>query len=144
MRKIERIFVHCTASNQSWGVKELWAEFKAKGWKNPGYHYVITADGGTHQMLAIEEVSNGVQGYNSSAINIAYVGGISKVNGKIVATDNRTPEQKASLRQLLVLLRHKFPGAKIMGHRSIWGENTPSKWQKSCPCFNAIAEYADI
>ena len=61
MRKIERIFVHCTASNQSWGVKELWAEFKAKGWKNPGYHYVITADGGTHQMLAVEEVSNGVQ-----------------------------------------------------------------------------------
>ena len=31
MRKIERIFVHCTASNQNWGVKELWAEFKAKG-----------------------------------------------------------------------------------------------------------------
>ena len=84
MRKIERIFVHCTASNQSWGVKELWAEFKAKGWKNPGYHYVITADGGIHQMLAIEEVSNGVQGYNSTAINIAYVGGIRKMNGKIV------------------------------------------------------------
>ena len=65
MRKIERIFVHCTASSQSWGVKELWAEFKAKGWKNPGYHYVITADGGIHQMLAVEEVSNGVKGYNS-------------------------------------------------------------------------------
>lgn len=30
MRKIERIFVHCTASNQNWGTKELWAEFKAK------------------------------------------------------------------------------------------------------------------
>ena len=144
MRKIERIFVHCTASNQSWGVKELWAEFKAKGWKNPGYHYVITADGGTHQMLAVDEVSNGVQGYNSTSINIASVGGISKVNGKLVATDNRTPEQKASLRRLLVLLRQKFPGAKIMGHRSIWGENTTSKWKKSCPCFNAIAEYADI
>ena len=144
MRKIEHIFVHCTASNQSWGVKELWAEFKAKGWKNPGYHYVITADGGTNQMLAVEEVSNGVQGYNSTAINIAYVGGISKVNGKMVATDNRTPEQKASLRKLLTLLRQKFPNAKIMGHRSIWGEDTPSKWKKSCPCFNAVAEYADI
>ena len=96
-------------------------------------------------MLAIEEVSNGVQGYNSTAINIAYVGGIRKIGGKmIVATDNRTPEQKASLRNLLVTLRQKFPNAKIMGHRSIWGEDTPSKWQKSCPCFNAIAEYADI
>ncbi|MDD6819730.1 MAG: N-acetylmuramoyl-L-alanine amidase [Prevotella sp.] len=144
MRKIERIFVHCTASNQSWGVRELLAEFRHKGWKNPGYHYVITANGGIHQMLAIEEVSNGVQGYNATAINIAYVGGISKVNGKTVTTDNRTPEQKASLRKLLVLLRHKFPDAKIMGHRSIWGEDTPSKWHKRCPCFNAMAEYADI
>ena len=95
-------------------------------------------------MLAVEEVSNGVKGYNSTAINIAYVGGISKGNGKMVATDNRTAEQKASLRKLLSILRQKFPNAKIMGHRSIWGENTPSKWQKSCPCFNAIAEYADI
>ena len=32
MRQIERIFVHCTASNQKWGVKELLEEFKAKGW----------------------------------------------------------------------------------------------------------------
>lgn len=45
MRKIERIFVHCTASSQKWGVKELLAEFKAKGWINPGYHKVITEDG---------------------------------------------------------------------------------------------------
>lgn len=144
MRKIQRIFVHCTASNQSWGVKDLWAEFRHKGWKNPGYHYVVTADGGIHQMLALEEVSNGVRGYNATAINIAYVGGISRQGKKIVATDNRTPEQKASLRKLLGILRQKYPDARIMGHRSIWGEDTPSKWQKSCPCFNAVEEYKDI
>ena len=73
MRKIERIFVHCTASKQSWGMKELWAEFSHKGWKQPGYHYVVTADGAIHQMLAVEEVSNGVKGYNATAINVAYV-----------------------------------------------------------------------
>lgn len=73
MRKIEHIFVHCTASKQSWGVKELWAEFRHKGWKQPGYHYVITADGAIHQMLAVEEISNGVKGYNATAINVAYV-----------------------------------------------------------------------
>ena len=56
MRKITKIIVHCTASKQSWGVKELWAEFRHKGWKQPGYHYVITADGAIHQMLAVEEV----------------------------------------------------------------------------------------
>lgn len=144
MRKIERIFVHCTASNQSWGVKELWAEFRHKGWKQPGYHYVVTADGAIHQMLALEEVSNGVKGYNSTAINIAYVGGISRQGKKIVAVDNRTPEQNDSLRKILGILRKKYPDARIMGHRSIWGEDTPKKWLKSCPCFNAVEEYKDI
>ena len=141
MRKIERIFVHCTASPQSWGVEELKQEFKNKGWTNPGYHYVITKDGGVHQMLPVEEVSNGVKGYNSTSVNVAYVGGIdSKGNG----VDNRTPDQKLSLRETLMFLKSRFPEAKIMGHRSIWGEETPSKWQKLCPCFNAIEEYRDI
>ena len=83
MRKIERIFVHCTASKQSWGVKELWAEFRHKRWKQPGYHYVITADGAIHQMLAVEEVSNGVKGYNATAINVAYVGIIKITDSKL-------------------------------------------------------------
>lgn len=68
MRQIKFIFVHCTASNQKWEVKELLAEFKVKGWKNPGYHKVVTADGVIHQLLDISKVSNGVQGYNSTAI----------------------------------------------------------------------------
>lgn len=148
MRKIERIFVHCTASPQTWGVKELWAEFKAKGWKNPGYHYVIKADGSIHQMLSVDKVSNGVQGYNSTAINIAYVGGVYKNEkfGKPVwmPIDNRTPEQKSSLVKLLGILKGKFPTAQIMGHRSIWGEDKQDKWKKSCPCFNAIEEYKNI
>ena len=110
MRLIERIFVHCTASSQKWGVKELWDEFKRKGWKNPGYHYVITKDGAVHQMLPIEMISNGVKGYNSTAINIAYVGGIDS-KGKTV--DNRTKEQKDSLVTLLKQLKKKYPNVKL-------------------------------
>lgn len=143
MRKIDYIFVHCTASPQSWGVEELRQEFANKGWKNPGYHYVVTADGGVHQMLAVEEVSNGVHGYNSRSINIAYVGGIEKVGGKMKGVDNRTPQQRAALRTLLKTLRKTCYFAKIMGHRDIWGKD-PVKWQKECPCFDAEAEYKDI
>ena len=76
MRKIERIFVHCTAGSQRQSIEDLKAEFRLKGWKYPGYHYVVDINGGIHQLLAIELVSNGVQGYNSSAINVAYMGGI--------------------------------------------------------------------
>ena len=140
MRQIKRIFVHCTASSQSWGVKELMAEFKAKGWRNPGYHYVVTTDGIVHQMLSTDKVSNGVQGYNSTAINIAYVGGI---DSKGTPTDNRTALQKAALRTLLKELHSKYPDASIMGHRDIWGTDK-SKWKKMCPCFNASAEYNDL
>lgn len=145
MRKIERIFVHTTASWQTQTIDQLKQEFKAKGWKNPGYHYVVMPDGSVHQLLNVEAVSNGVQGYNPTAINVAYLGGITKnAQGKIAAVDNRTPQQKRALRNLLIQLHRKFPDARIMGHRSIWGEDTPGKWKKTCPNFNAVEEYKDI
>ncbi len=145
MRTIKRIFVHCTASWQTQTIEQLKQEFKNKGWTNPGYHYVVFPDGSVHQLLAVEEVSNGVQGYNSTAINVAYLGGITKdKNGKIVPVDNRTEKQKQALRTLLTQLKKKFPSAQIMGHRSIWGEGTPSKWEKTCPNFNAVEEYKGI
>lgn len=145
MRRIERIFVHTTASWQTQTIDQLKQEFRNKGWKNPGYHYVVMPDGSVHQLLNVEAVSNGVQGYNQTSINVAYLGGITKnAQGKIIAVDNRTPQQKRALRNLLIQLHKKFPNAKIMGHRSIWGEDTPQKWKKTCPNFNAVKEYADI
>ena len=45
MRKIDYIAVHCTAGSQKQTIPDLQAEFKRKGWKNPGYHYVVAPDG---------------------------------------------------------------------------------------------------
>lgn len=140
MRQITRIFIHCTASPQSWGRAELLAEFKRKGWKNPGYHYVILQDGRTEQLLTEARVANGVQGYNQSAIHVAYVGGIDTQGHP---TDNRTAPQRLRLRSLLASLRSRYPKATILGHRDIWGSD-PSKWQKQCPCFDARKEYGEI
>lgn len=144
MRKIERIFVHCTASSQRTTVSGILAEFRQKGWHYPGYHYIVSPDGSVTQLLDENIPSNGVKGYNATSVNVAYIGGIRKESGKIVPVDNRTQEQKAALRELLGKLRQKYPDARIMGHRSIWGELTPQKWKKSCPCFNAVEEYKDI
>jgi len=83
-------------------------------------------------------VSNGVQGYNSTSINVSYVGGI---DNKGRAVDNRTKEQKEALLTLLTDLKQRYPNAHIMGHRDIWGKDK-SKWKKMCPCFDAEAEYA--
>lgn len=138
MRDIRRIFVHCTAGSQKQTLKDLLNEFKNKGWKSPGYHYVVFPDGKIESLLAEDLVSNGVQGYNSTSINVAYVGGI---DSKGRAVDNRTESQRVSMGSLLSELKQRYPNAHIMGHRDIWGKDK-SKWKKMCPCFDAEAEYA--
>lgn len=147
MRQIKFIAVHCTAGRQSQTIGDLRLEFKRKGWKNPGYHYVVSADGRITQMLDEPLVSNGVKGFNSVSINVAYIGGINK-DGKGV--DNRTDEQKKSLRMLLKALHARYPKAVIQGHRDFSPDTNhngviePCEWIKLCPCFNAKDEYKDI
>lgn len=147
MRKIERIFVHCTAGSHKQTVEDLKAEFKRKGWNNPGYHYVVMPNGRIECMLPEEGISNGVQGYNSTAINVAYVGGI---DAKGKGIDNRTPEQKKSLISVLSELKKKYPDAEILGHRDISpdtnGNGIVDPWEriKECPCFNAKEEYKNL
>jgi len=145
MRNIKYIAVHCTASHQSMTIEGLKQEFKRKGWVNPGYHYVVSPDGKISQLLCEDKVSNGVKGFNSVSINVAYIGGID-INGKPI--DNRTNEQKASLRSLLKMLHKKYPTAVIQGHRDFSpdlnkdGKITSNEWMKACPCFNAKEEYS--
>lgn len=105
------------------------------GWKNPGYHYMIKADGEIVNTFPIEQVANGVAGYNSPSIHIAYLGG---VDSKNKATDNRTFAQKASQVKLLTELKKKFPNAEIKGHRDFPGV------KKDCPSFDVKKWLAEI
>lgn len=82
MRNIERIFIHCTASSNTATRESILNEFQRRGWRNPGYHYLVEAKGTVHQLLDEKEVSNGVMGYNATAINIAYIGGVN-AEGKL-------------------------------------------------------------
>lgn len=162
MRRITRIFVHCTASWQlNTTVESLKAEFKSKGWKNPGYHYVVFPDGKIVQMLAEELVANGVKDYNAHSIHVAWVGGIGyreyqdggvirQDRSKMVSVDNRTKQQKLALFDLLTKLKLKYRNAQIMGHRDISPDlnhnGVVDPWEriKDCPCFDAMVEYMDI
>ncbi len=148
MRKITHIAVHCTATQQkTTSIASLKAHWSALGWKKPGYHYVVMPSGKVEQLLDESQVSNGVQGYNSCLINVAYVGGIDN-NGK--AVDNRTEAQKAALYFLLEQLRFRYPQAVIQGHRDFSpdlnqdGKITSNEFIKQCPCFDARAEYRNI
>lgn len=152
MRKITRIFVHCTASWQnSTDEASLRKEFKDKGWKRPGYHYVIFPDGHICQMLDESEVANGVYGYNQNSVHVAWVGGIAySAAFKLTSVDNRTKCQKLALFDLLTKLKLRYRDAQIMGHRDISpdlnhnGVIDPWERIKDCPCFDAMVEYMDI
>lgn len=140
MRDIQRIFIHCTAGSQKQTLKSLLQVFKDRGWNAPGYHYVVFPDGKVEKLLDEDKISNGVQGYNRISINIAYVGGVDDKGNPV---DNRTEAQKTALKLLLLQLKVRYPKAVIMGHRDIWGSD-PKNWKKSCPCFNAKQEYANL
>ncbi len=101
----------------------------------PGYHFIILPNGDVVQLLPIEQVSNGVAGFNSVLINIAYLGGVDATNKPL---DNRTPAQKVAILKLLSDLKKKFPTAIIQGHRDF------PNVKKACPSFDAKKEYKNV
>jgi N-acetylmuramoyl-L-alanine amidase len=135
-RNIKYIAVHCTATPQNTSISAIQSYWqKQLGWKMPGYHFIVKPDGELVQLLPIEQVSNGVQGFNSQIINISYIGGVDQNNKPV---DNRTPAQKAALIKKLKELKIKYPFAKIQGHRDF------PNVKKACPSFDAIKEYKDV
>lgn len=136
MRPIKYLAVHCTATSQKTSISAIQSYWKNQlGWKMPGYHFIVMPDGEIVSLLPIEQVSNGVAGFNSVLINIAYLGG---VDAKNFPQDTRTPQQKASLLKLLKELKQKFPTAIIQGHRDF------PNVKKACPSFDAKNEYKNV
>lgn len=142
MRKIDKIIVHCTAGNQkntAADIVRMHTNPKSRGgngWKVAGYHYIIEASGKIVNAVPEASISNGCYGQNAHSINVCYIGGVDTTKQGLPPIDNRTEEQKKSLRNLLKALRKKYPDAKIYGHRDFSN--------KACPSFDAKAEYADL
>lgn len=90
-------------------------------------------DGYIVQLLDTEKAANGVKGINQVSIHVAYIGG---VDDRLHPIDNRTNEQKHSLKVLLTVLKIDHAGAIICGHRDF----AP----KDCPCFDAKKEYEKL
>lgn len=133
MRKIKRIVVHCTATQQSISIQSIINYWKLTlKWKSMGYHYIIEANGNVVQLTDLEHVTNGASGYNQNSIHIAYIGGI---DYKRIPIDNRTEAQKIALKKLIMKLVSKFQDAEILGHYQL------PNVKKACPCFDAEKEY---
>ena len=137
MRKIDLIVIHCSATrcDRPFPVESLEACHQSRGFSHVGYHYYITRDGQLHPTLPESVPGIHARKYNAHSIGICYEGGLDE-NGN--AADTRTPIQKRTLLSLLRSLKADYPDARILGHRDL-------PWvTKSCPCFDARAEYKDL
>ena len=147
MRNIKNLIVHCSAGYGN--VKSMQAWWRKIGWKTDGYHYVIDREGNIIPLVPEEKISNGVQGHNSTVINICYIGGVNK-DDYSKAEDTRTEAQKEALVEILTQLKKKYPTAQIKGHRdfspdkNLNGIIDPWERIKECPSFDAIPEYENI
>lgn len=136
MRTIRKIIIHCSATPEGRGVTvtdiDRW--HKERGFLRIGYHYVVLLDGGIRKGREDAETGAHCQGHNSDSIGVCYVGGCDK---NMRPKDTRTAAQKESLRKIVGILKRRYPGAEVLGHRDL-------NSGKDCPCFNAKKEYADI
>lgn len=120
--------LHCTATQPNATVEAIQNYWRnSLGWKSPGYHYIISANGGVKQLADESQVTNGVAGYNSVSVHVSYIGGIDKSGNP---SDTRTPEQLKAMKALVKKLKAKYPQAIIQGHRDF------PKVAKACPSFD--------
>ena len=136
MRPINYIVLHTTASAVTATADSINRYHKkVLNWQSPGYHFIIERDGKVVDNWPITKPSNGVKGHNHDSINISYIGGIDE---KSKPVDNRTPQQKAAMAELVNKLAKQFPKADVLGHR-----NFPNV-AKACPCFDAKKWWATV
>jgi N-acetylmuramoyl-L-alanine amidase len=138
MRDINKIIIHCSATPEG---KEVSVDtirgwhVNGRGWSDIGYHFVVQLDGSINYGRDLDRSGAHTKGHNKGSIGICYIGGVEEkqVDGKWIAKDTRTPEQKEALLDLLKTLKRLHPEATINGHREYAA--------KACPCFDANKEY---
>jgi N-acetylmuramoyl-L-alanine amidase len=137
--QVRYIVIHTTAGyGNRQAVERYW---KSIGWKRPGYHRLVEENGKIEKLSDFNQITNGVAGWNSESIHIAYVGGV--VRGNVnVPLDSRNSNQKAGLltciHEAVKWIRDNggnLDNVTILGHRDFPNVN------KACPSFNAIPEY---
>ena len=141
MRSINKIIVHCSATQEGRDLDaaEINRWHLKRGWNGIGYHYVVLLDGTIEYGRSIYKQGAHVKGENEGSIGICYIGGVESErgsNGKWIAKDTRTPEQKESLLHVLKTLMAMFPLATIYSHNEFAN--------KACPSFDATNEYENL
>lgn len=105
---------------------DLW--HRQRGWNGVGYHFIIRRNGSLEGGRNLEEAGAHCRGHNKDSIGICLVGGIQD-GTKNKPVNNYTDEQWEALKKLVLELKEKYPGAKIVGHCDY-------EPKKTCPNFD--------
>lgn len=75
-RPVHTVFLHCSASDRPAhdDVEVLRRWHLARGWRDIGYHFVITQDGKVHEGRPVEEVPAAQKGHNEGTIAVCLTG----------------------------------------------------------------------
>jgi hypothetical protein len=113
MRLIDTIYVHHSVSNRDTttvGMIRGW--HLERGFRDIGYHFVITGDGIIHVGRSICETGAHVRGHNRHSIGICVTGNFE--------TERPSHAQQRALTHLINSLRTILPdAANVKGHRDI-------------------------
>ena len=122
MREIKKVIVHCSASDnpkhdnvetiRKWHVDE-------NGWKDIGYHFIITKNGDVHKCRDISEVGAHCKGENLDSIGVCLTG-----------NDNFSPDQYFSLAWLLNGILNDITTIEVVKPHNHYNED------KTCPNFD--------
>lgn len=99
-----------------------------------GYHFVVYTAGTIATGRHLDEVGAHVVGNNRRSIGVCMIG-----------TDAFTLAQWESLARNISLLRERYPGARIAGHRDLSPDQDSDglverwEWLKTCPGFDVAA-----
>ena len=125
-RRIERVFIHCSASDHldhdDISVMDLW--HRQRGWDGVGYHYFIRKDGEIQEGRSLERTPAAQGGNNSWTIAICLHG---------LTKENFTTAQFDALRRLCSQINEAYrrePKASVTFHGHCEVSN------KSCPVFD--------
>lgn len=130
MRKINKIVVHCSDSDDSLdiGFREINDWHRQRGWLSPsgvscGYHYIIRRDGSVEVGRPEHETGAHVRGHNSDSLGICLVG-----------RRDFSPRQMDALFAMIWGLGHKHqldPTEDVLGHYELDSG-------KTCPNLDMI------
>lgn len=157
----EYIVFHCSATPPSWdiGAAEIkhlhtapkteaiqWGIYNlhGKAWRDIGYGLVIPRHGSIELGRGLDAIGAHVKGYNRISVGICMVGGVSETGQP---EDNYTDAQWRAADELVPLLRARYPGAELLGHRDLSpdanGDGVIDRhdWLKMCPCTEIRARY---